>query len=105
MSSIGIRCVAPAVAAVNLPIAAHQKDHHGQIVVESKDREIDVLHVRQTDTYKFVGDVFDVFETNNLLVEIEAVASGDAAQDDHQRPIRPAGNFLGLVVVELPAEL
>jgi hypothetical protein len=100
---IRVLSIAPAVAAVDVFIRIQKEDHHRQIEIELKQIQVDAVQPRQSDAHKLVGDALEPFQTNNLLVEFNAVPSRDAAEDDHQRTIRLSRLPFGLAVVEDPA--
>lgn len=56
-----------------------------QVQVELEVIEIDAGNARQADADELLGDVLNLVQTNNLLVEAEAVPSGLATEDDEQR--------------------
>ena len=61
-----------------------------------------MLNLNQPDANELVGDVFDVFQTNNLSVKVLAIASGDTSKDDHHRLFGMDGGPFCSFVVELP---
>jgi hypothetical protein len=97
--------VAAAVAPVNPLVRVQEEHHEGQIEVEFEQVQIRAVHARQANPYELVGEVFDAIETNNLLVEIPAVASGDAAEHQHDRFAGLAREPLALFVTGQPTLL
>ena len=83
---IGARGVAAAVAAVDRLVRIEEEGIPGQVEVELEAAQVDAGDLHQPDADESVGDVGDILvETNNLLVEIGAVASGLAAEDEEDR--------------------
>ena len=97
--------VTAAVTTVDLFIGIQKEHHHGQVKVERKQFKIDAINVGQADAYELVGDVLNSFQTNNLLVKLEAVPSRDAAKDDHHRPIRFSSMLPAFLVAGHPSKL
>jgi hypothetical protein len=60
--------------------------------------EVGTVDLRETDADKLVGDVFELFQTDNLPVIFTAVNSRHAAEDDHERFAGLGG--LGLALFE-----
>jgi hypothetical protein len=77
--------VAAAVSAIDLLLGVQKEDHEGQIVVELEQVQVDILNARQAHAHKFVGAVFDAFQTDNLPVKCLAGNSRHAAEHNHER--------------------
>jgi hypothetical protein len=103
LARIGIGAITPAVATIDLFVGVHEEHHHGQIEIEVEQIDISVIDRWGSHANERVSQISNAFQTNNLLVKFIAVPSRDAAEDDHQRPIRLAGRHPCLIVVEGPA--
>jgi len=103
-TSIGAGGVATAKSAVDRLIRVQKEAVPREIVVEFEAAQVDALDLDQTDPDELVGDVGDVLvETNNLLVDGRAVASGLAPEDEEDRLARPSRLGLRGGIIAEPA--
>jgi hypothetical protein len=99
----GVPGVATSITAVNMLIGIQEEHHHGHVVIEFKQIQIDAGNFGPPDADELICEVLYLFKTNNLLVKFKTITSRDAAKDNHQRPVRRAGLANGLCVIERPA--
>jgi hypothetical protein len=84
-------------------VGVEEEHHERQVVVELKQAQVRVVDARQPNPDELIAEVFNAVKTNNLLVEIPAVTSGDAAEGDHQGLAGLPGQLAGLAVAGQPA--
>ena len=105
-AGLGVGRVAAAVAAVDRLVGVQEEHVPGQVVVELEAAQVHPGDLDQADADELVGDFGDVLvETNNLLVDRGAVASGLAAEDEEDRLAGPLRLGLRGGVVGVPAVL
>jgi hypothetical protein len=63
----------------------HEEHGPGQVPVELIELEVELLDAQQADADEVIRNVGYLVKTNNLLVELIAVASRVAAEHDHHR--------------------
>ena len=79
----GVPGVATSITAVNMLIGIQEEHHHGHIVIEFKQIQIDAGNLGPPDEDEPICEVLYLFKTNNLLVKLETITSRDAAKDNH----------------------
>ena len=103
LAFVRVLFTATAVARVD-PFVGTEKHHpERQVVVEIEDLQVEWFDRREPDSHELIGDVFDLFETDNLPVEFGTVASGHAPHDDHQGFLRASCFFTSFRVIKSPA--
>jgi hypothetical protein len=88
LAVVGVPGVAAAVAGIDFALGVEKEHDEGEVVVELKQIQVEIVDARQPNADELVGGVFDSLETDNLPVEIIAVNSRHAAQDRHERLAR-----------------
>ena len=75
-------------------------------MIEVEQAEIGPLNPHETTAHELISNVGDfLVKTNNLFVDLRAVDSGLAAEDNEYRLAGPLRFRLGGSVVAIPAEL
>jgi hypothetical protein len=103
MTAIRTLRIPTAIASIHLFLGIQEEHHEGQVVVEFKEVQIQIVDPRQPDPHELVRDVLEVLQTDNLPVKFMASRSRHAANDNHEGLAADARQGFAFLEIENPA--
>ncbi len=88
VARVGSLWVAAAESAVDFPVGVQEKCRPGHVVIELEQAQVSAGDANQAHADELVGEVLDLFQTDNLPVKLVAIPSRIAAEDHHHRLAR-----------------
>ena len=97
--------ITPTVASVDFLFCIQEEDHECEVVVEIKQIEVHIVDAGQPNSNELIGDIFDLFQTDNLPVKLSAVNSRDATKNHHKGLSALLGLLDSVVEIQYPPVL